>query len=327
MRLGRNPFKGEKIKFNSQDVTVVVATYIPDFEGYFKGKFDALKLCLGSIWKNTDVPFDLMVVDNGSTSAVVDFLLSLKEKNLIQYLILNSRNLGKSNVFNVAFSSAPGKYIAYSDDDCFYYPNWLSKHTKVFETFPNVGSVSGNYVSGDQFVHKTLQSVKTNKWKMTQFSVPEDWNSEFALSIGVDPEEFLKRFDVANYKSYVIEKNGVKVFPGSRGYQFVTTKDFIQKFIPMKHEFYGGSDSKLHKAIDKAGFLRLVTFEKCSMHIGNVVTEDWINKANKFDISLDNIDKSNNGSIKMYKPWYVKNRLVFRILKKIYDKLFKLIYS
>lgn len=328
MRQGKNPYKGRVKKFAPQKVTVILITCIPHFEGYFKGSLDVLKLCLGSLWKNTDLPFDLMVVDNGSTEKVTRYLLHLKDKNLIQYLILNSTNIGVFNAYNIAFPSAQGEYIAYSDQDCFYYPGWLSKHLEVFETFPNVGSVSGKYVSGGHHIENTLKTIKSNPWKTERFTVPKDWNEEWAKGLGDDPEEFLKRPDVLNCQTYLVEKDGVKVFPGGCGFQFMTRRKVIQRFLPLQYpSFVGGGDSLLHKMIDEAGYLRLTTFEKCTMHMGNSITEDWIQEAMKYGISVEDVHFIHKPQIQIGKPWYVKNKFVMRTLNRIYDKIFKMLYT
>jgi hypothetical protein len=54
-----------------------------------------LKVCLGSIWENTDVPYDLLVFDNASCPEVCAFLSDTYRKGKIQYLVLSDKNIGK----------------------------------------------------------------------------------------------------------------------------------------------------------------------------------------------------------------------------------------
>ena len=77
---GKSSFYKKKSGYKPADTTVVVLTCIPYTTGYYKERLDILKVCLVSIMKHTDVDFDLMVVDNGSTKKVTNFLDRLKRE-------------------------------------------------------------------------------------------------------------------------------------------------------------------------------------------------------------------------------------------------------
>ena len=74
MRVGQNPAKAMQDVVQPAPVTVAVVTYIPMIGGYYEESLDVLKLCLGSILKNTQMEFDLMVFDNASCPEVRAYL-------------------------------------------------------------------------------------------------------------------------------------------------------------------------------------------------------------------------------------------------------------
>ena len=143
MRLGQNPAKKAKSVPQPESVTVAVITYIPELVGYYAQSLDVLKTCLGSIWRNTDTPYDLMVFDNGSCDEIRDYLRTSQDEGKIQFLVLSEKNYGKAGAWNFIFGAAPGKYIAYTDSDVYHYPGWLAHQIEILKKFPGTGMVTG----------------------------------------------------------------------------------------------------------------------------------------------------------------------------------------
>ena len=142
MRLGQNPAKFVDHVHKPQPITVAVLTYVPFLSGYFATYLDVVKACLRSIWENTDLPYELLVFDNGSCQELLDFLRDSQHEGWIHYLMLSKQNLGKGGAWNVMFQAAPGEVVAYADSDALFYPGWLSRSMEILETFPNVGMVT-----------------------------------------------------------------------------------------------------------------------------------------------------------------------------------------
>ena len=142
MRKGQNPAKFVNQVAKPERITVAVLHYIPFLSGFYAQTLEVLKTCLNSIWENTDLPYDLMVFDNGSCQEAVDFLLAAQDEGRIQYLILSEKNMGKGGAWNVIFNAAPGELVAYTDNDAYFYAGWLSKSVRILEHFPNVGMVT-----------------------------------------------------------------------------------------------------------------------------------------------------------------------------------------
>src|SRR4030066_183050 len=142
MRKGQNPAKFVKQVTQSQRITVAVLNYIPFLSGFYAQTLEVLKTCLGSIWANTDLPYDLLVFDNGSCQEAIDFLTNAQDDGKIQYLILAGKNMGKGGAWNIMLNAAPGEIIAYTDNDAYFYPGLLSNTLQILESFPRVGMVT-----------------------------------------------------------------------------------------------------------------------------------------------------------------------------------------
>ena len=79
MRKGQNPAKFVQNVTQPQRITIAVLNYIPFTSGFYAQTLDILKLCLGSIWENSDLPYDLLVFDNGSCQEAIDFLTDAQD--------------------------------------------------------------------------------------------------------------------------------------------------------------------------------------------------------------------------------------------------------
>ena len=196
-RVGVSPTRSIVSEYKPARVTVAVLTYIPELEGYYKHRLDVLKLTLASIIANTTQPYDLMVFDNGSCKAVVDYLRDMKTPGKVDYLMLSARNVGKIGALRVLFDAAPGELIAYSDDDIFFYPGWLKAQLEILQTYPDVGMVSGMPVRdrverASKTLHKFLYENPAGLAISHERRIPDDWERDWAASVGRDPETHLE---------------------------------------------------------------------------------------------------------------------------------------
>jgi GT2 family glycosyltransferase len=147
-----------------QEITIQMVTFVPFLSGYFEQSLDVLKVSLESLWQNTRLPYDLMIFDNGSCPEVRDYLLELHRKNKIQFLYLSDKNVGLPGGWNALFASAPGKIIAYSDSDVYFYPGWLEACLNLLDTYPNVGMVTGIPLRNPkQYNSRTIQWARVFK--------------------------------------------------------------------------------------------------------------------------------------------------------------------
>jgi len=328
-RVGMNPARDRVSDHRPARVTIVVLVYIPYLSGYFQSRLDVLKLCLTSILKHTEKPFDLFVFDNGSCQDVKEYLRLLQESDAIQYLITAGENIGKIGAFKVIFEAVPGEVIAYTDDDIFFYPGWLTAHLELLDGFPRVGMVSGCAVRTlyDHGISSNLELARQDSEVLLVRgqNIPETWEIDWAESYGRDVGAHL--IALQEMEDIQIERRGLRAFAVANHNQFVTPKAVINQFIP--DEWSGrlmGLMNELDMAVDDGGYLRLSTLERTTQHMGNIVSPSLATEANRLGLSVE--------STKLRRASWEKSTLIRELvrcrpvrwfLQGLYNRLFWLL--
>jgi|GEM_PF-4956083 len=115
---------------------------------------DHIKNCIKSIQYFSTVPFELIVIDNGSTDGSKEYLRSIPEIILIE----NENNVGAPYGRNQGLAVARGEYIIFMDNDTIVTEGWLEKFVNHARNNPGIGMFGpmSNYVSGSQFVRQAF---------------------------------------------------------------------------------------------------------------------------------------------------------------------------
>ncbi|MGB9499906.1 MAG: glycosyltransferase [Dissulfuribacterales bacterium] len=158
------------------------------------------KKCIKSIFKHTKEPFELIVVDNGSTDGTVEYLESEGESRKPETggrrteaggrkkkgkgkkkksgkpeirikIIKNRENLGFSAGNNQGMAAAKGNYVVLMNNDLVVTPGWLTRMMACAEQSSQIGIVGpvSNYVSGPQLV-KEVNYDTTSLARLNKFS-------------------------------------------------------------------------------------------------------------------------------------------------------------
>lgn len=276
MRIGQNPAKGINEVAKPKRITVAVLNYIPFLSGFYADMLDVLKITLNSILENSDLPFDLLVFDNASCPEVREYLVEMQAQQKIQYLILSDTNIGKGGAWEIILGGAPGEIIAYTDNDCYFYPGWLSASVNILENFPNVGMVTSRPVAlNHTFNTATIDWAENNDDVKIEKYKALDWETfkSFENSLGVPPEEIEKRYQ--EHEDIVLTYKGNNAFVGALHYQFLAYKKTMQEFIPFDMTKPMGQVRQLDIRLNEAGYLRLMTPEPYMNNMSNQVP-DWI---------------------------------------------------
>jgi glycosyltransferase involved in cell wall biosynthesis len=114
--------------------------------------------CLDAIEAQTDVDFDILAVDNGSTDGTYELLLERQSAPGSSLTVIqHAGSLGR--IRNVALEHARGRVVAFTDSDCVPEPGWLAAGLR--ELTDGVGVVQGRTIpiravgSWDATIHIT----------------------------------------------------------------------------------------------------------------------------------------------------------------------------
>jgi glycosyltransferase involved in cell wall biosynthesis len=122
------------------DISLIVVT---------RDRCQQLARCLESVQRiEFDRPWELIVVDNGSTDKTACIVREfIKTANLrATYLFEPMR--GKSKGLNTALETASGQIVAFTDDDCYPAPDFLSQVWSALDD-PLVGYIGGRIMLHD----------------------------------------------------------------------------------------------------------------------------------------------------------------------------------
>jgi len=115
--------------------------------------FEFTQKCLESIFTCTDAdPFELIVVDNGSTDGTWTFLESLARKHPNVRVLHNPHNTGFAHA-----ADQTGEFVVTLHSDTLVTKGWLRRLKRIASSVPGAGLVGpvSNNVSGEQAVEAT----------------------------------------------------------------------------------------------------------------------------------------------------------------------------
>lgn len=107
---------------------------------------ELLRKCLTSIFYQTNIPFEVIVVDNASR----DGSAAMVAKNFPRArLIRNMKNVGFGKANNQGVKLAQGEYVIFLNDDTEIKDGALDKMVAYLETHPEVGIVGARLLNSD----------------------------------------------------------------------------------------------------------------------------------------------------------------------------------
>ncbi|WP_141500349.1 glycosyltransferase family 2 protein [Paenibacillus luteus] len=129
--------------------SIIIPTY--NQLGYLRG-------CIESIQRYTNEPYEIIIIDNGSTDGTPAYLKSYS--GMIRYKIL-PRNLGFSGGVNQGLMMAKGTTIVILNNDTLVTTNWLSNLLLCLRSDPSIGLVGPvtNYLSNDQKIEVNYKNM------------------------------------------------------------------------------------------------------------------------------------------------------------------------
>lgn len=325
-RIGINPNRGQRTKYQPARLTLAMLTYLPNQAGYFAERMAVTRLSLESLIAHTPQPFDLIVFDNGSCPEMVNYLCQLRQNGRINYLILSRENIGKLSALNVIFRTAPGELVAYSDDDILFLPGWLDAHIDIMNTYPRVGLVTGFYIRshlryGIQSIEAFAQQpgVQVKRGLL----IPPELEQHYIANMGRNPESY--RHEISGLEDIQFSYQGVVALASAGHHQFLTSRRLMLDVLPGWDSNLMGKMVELENTVDQLGYLRLSTASPVTRLLGNVISPENAAEAKRLGLLAQagtaTQPRHRSGS-RMLKIPFVK-----RLIQGLYNRLHYLLYS
>ncbi|MCX7966364.1 MAG: glycosyltransferase, partial [Syntrophorhabdaceae bacterium] len=237
----------QHMEFFEPDLKKITSTIIIPV----KEKWDYTKVCLDSIVRYTTIPYEIIIVDNGSKEPLFKSLKAWKEKNpktVIRYLRLN-KNKGFAGGCNEGAYLASGDYLVFLNNDTIVTPNWLKSLIKPLAADPSIGITGplSNYINGRQRIDNCPVSFDNLQ------------RIDFGRLVAYSTELSRKNKDRFMYTEVIM---GLCL--AIRKELFDTIGGFDERFYPGNFE-----DSDLSMRIHKMGLKPLICMDAFVYHFGN----------------------------------------------------------
>jgi glycosyltransferase involved in cell wall biosynthesis len=122
------------------DISLIIST---------RDRCQKLGRCLQSIRRITfERPWELILVDNGSVDETASVARQFFDSAGVSGAYVFEPRLGKSNALNTAIEIAQGQILAFTDDDCYPAPDFLSRVWSAFDD-PSLGYITGRILDHD----------------------------------------------------------------------------------------------------------------------------------------------------------------------------------
>ncbi len=132
----------EKVKAPKSLVSIIIPVF---------NQLHYTKLAIESIKKYTAIPYEIIVVDNGSTDGTFEYLSSMRDVKVIR----NPKNYGFPRAVNQGLSASGGEYVVILNNDVIVTNGWLERlldHIRDDSSIGIIGPIS-NYASGVQVLN------------------------------------------------------------------------------------------------------------------------------------------------------------------------------
>lgn len=127
----------------------------------------ALKLCLESLGTQSDLNFEIIIADDGSTNETKQVIDSIKANFpvAITHLWQEDQGFRKTRILNQAIAIAHGDYFIFLDGDCIAQPDFVARHRALAQAGH---LVTGSRVLLNQAITNALLSW--SHWDFQRFA-------------------------------------------------------------------------------------------------------------------------------------------------------------
>ena len=125
----------------------------------------ALKLCLESLTTQTDLNFEIIIADDGSTSDTKSLIEETRKHSPVNITHLWQEDQGfrKTRILNQAIESAHGDYLVFLDGDCIVQPDFVARHHELAQ--------KGFLVTGSRILLNENLTQELLSWPQWSFQI------------------------------------------------------------------------------------------------------------------------------------------------------------
>lgn len=174
--------------------TLIIATY---------NWHQALELVLISVKKQTIMPDEIIIADDGSTKETLD-VINNSQKRIsvpIKHVWHEDEGFRKSKILNKCFAIAKGEYIVQIDGDIILHKKFIEDHLRHAK--PNVFLHGGRSFLNSQLSKKSLKE-KTTLFFFYEKGLSNRWNAIYfkLLTMFTKPNKSLKKTRGCNFSCF-----------------------------------------------------------------------------------------------------------------------------
>lgn len=136
--------------------------------------------CVNSIVEGTTVPYQLVIVDNGSVDETRDYLDTLQKEWQSEHeltVVLNPTNLGYAAGNNAALPYLKGKYTLFLNQDIIIEPTSIDQLVAWIKEHPEYGAIAPQLRYPDGRIQPSCRKLPT-PGRMVRNYLKGSWNDE-----------------------------------------------------------------------------------------------------------------------------------------------------
>lgn len=216
----------KSFKKNKVEISVLISVY-------YKEKAEYLDLALQSIFNQTVLPQQVVIVEDGPLSAELENVIQYyyeNNKDVLEILKLEN-NLGLGAALNIGLKVCKHRYVARMDSDDYSLPNRLEEQMKFICEHPDYDVIGSNIIEYDELLENKIdvKEVPENDSDIKKYAITRNpvnhmsviFKKEAVLEAGgyedcpyFEDYYLWVRMIMMGYKFYNIQKNLIKFRSG-----------------------------------------------------------------------------------------------------------------
>lgn len=146
-------------------------------------RLEKTKVCIENLMKNTDIPYQLILIDSGSQPEIMEYYKSVNHPNKTMLRI--TKNINANYSFLVAMQNLKSKYCAIVSNDVIVPKNAIKNLLTCIKSSDNIGWVSpvSSNISNLQQVELSFNSLEEMNHVAEAYNIsdPLKWEERLAL--------------------------------------------------------------------------------------------------------------------------------------------------